>query len=87
VVLIKAGLSSIPIFQFSALYAPVGIKKELAIITRKFLWQGGKVNGKKFHMFKWATTCAPKENGGLGIRDLEKINLALGAKVIWRVIT
>jgi hypothetical protein len=66
---------------------PTGIKKELAKITRKFLWQGGKDNEKKFHMVNWAITCAPKENGGLGIRDPEKINLALGAKVIWRIIT
>jgi hypothetical protein len=38
-------------------------------------------------MVNWAITCAPKENGGLGIRDPERINLALGAKLIWRVIT
>jgi hypothetical protein len=35
----------------------------------------------------WATTCAPKENGGMGIRGPKKLNLALGAKVIWRIIT
>jgi hypothetical protein len=87
VVLIKSVLSSLPIFQFSALHAPAGIKRELAKITRKFLWQGGKDNEKKFHMVKWEITCAPKENGGLGIRDPEKLNLALGAKVIWRIIT
>jgi hypothetical protein len=87
VVLIKAVISSIPIFQFSALYAPAGIKKELAKLTIKFLWQGGKNNEKKFHMVKWTITSAPKENGGLGIRDPENLNLALGEKIIWRIIT
>jgi hypothetical protein len=87
VILIKAVLSSFPIFQFSALYALVGTKKEMAKITRKFIWQGGKDNEKKFQMVNWAITYAPKENGGLGIRDPENINLALGAKLFWCVIT
>jgi hypothetical protein len=80
VVLIKSVLSSYPIFQFSALHAPVGIKKAMARLIRKFLWQGGKDNGKKIHMVNKSTVCAPKENGGLGIRDPEKVNIALGKK-------
>ena len=65
----------------------MGIKKEMAKITRNFLSKGGKDNEKNFHMVNWAITCTPKENGGLDIRDPEKINLALGAKLIWHVIT
>jgi hypothetical protein len=65
----------------------VGIKKEMAKLIRKFLWQGGKDNGKKLHMVNWSTVCAPKENGGLGIQDPKKINIALGEKLIWRLIT
>jgi hypothetical protein len=38
-------------------------------------------------MVNWDITSAPKENCWLGIRDPKNINLALGAKVIWRVIT
>jgi hypothetical protein len=64
VVLIKSVLSSFPIFQFSSLHAPVGIKKEMAKLIRKFLWQGGKDNGKNIHMVNWSIVCAPKENGG-----------------------
>jgi hypothetical protein len=41
-VLVKYVLSSLPIFQFSSLLAPVGIKKYLAEEIHKFLWQGGK---------------------------------------------
>jgi hypothetical protein len=42
---------------------------------------------KKFHMVNWSTVCAPKENGGLGIHDLEKINIALGEKILWRLVS
>jgi hypothetical protein len=42
-VLVKSVLSSFPIFQFSTLLAPMGIKKAMAQIIHKFLWQGGKI--------------------------------------------
>jgi hypothetical protein len=38
-------------------------------------------------MVKWTITSSSKENGGLGIRDPENLNLALREKVIWRIIT
>ena len=59
----------------------------MAKLIKKFIWQGGKDNEKKIHMVNWSTVCAPKENGGLGIQDPERINLTLGAKLIWQVIT
>jgi hypothetical protein len=38
-------------------------------------------------MVNWNTVCAPKEHGGLGVWDPEKINIALGEKLLWRLIT
>jgi hypothetical protein len=87
VVLINVVSSSFLIFQFSSLHAPVGIKKEMAKLIKKFLWQGDKDNEKNIHMVNWSTFCAPKENGGLGIWDPQKINIALGEKLIWCLIT
>ena len=52
---------------------------------RKFLWQGGKVQNKKFHLVNWATIKAPKLKDGLGIRDPEEMNKALGSKLVWRM--
>ena len=60
------------------------ITKEL----KKFLWQGGKSNGKKkFHLVSWEVVCNPKNCGGTGIRDPTRMNLALEAKIIWRIVT
>jgi hypothetical protein len=83
VVLVKSMLSSFPIFQFSTLLAPIGIKKEMAQLIHKFLWKGGEDNEKKFHMVNWSAVCTPKEHGGLGIQDLEKINITIGEKLLW----
>jgi hypothetical protein len=66
-VLIKSILSSLPIFQFYALFALVGIKKDLAHAILNFLWQLGKSNTNTFHLVNWSLVRSPKENGGLGV--------------------
>jgi len=59
----------------------------LARLIRKFLWQGGKANHKKFQLVNWDTVTLPKKSGGLGIRDPEVTNLALGVQLLWRIVT
>ena len=60
---------------------------EITKEIRKFLWQGGKPNGlKKFHLVNWDIVCSPKNCGGVGIRDLTMMNLALGAKILWIIV-
>jgi hypothetical protein len=82
-VLIKSILSSLPIFQFSSLLAPMGTKKNLAQLIRKFLWQGGKSNTKKYHLVRWDVVKVPKDHGGLKIQDPELDNIAMGSKLLW----
>jgi hypothetical protein len=60
VILVKPVLSSFPIFQFSSLHAPVGIKKEMAKLIRKFIWQGENDNRKNLHMVNSSTVYTPK---------------------------
>jgi hypothetical protein len=87
VVLIKSVLSALPMFQFSTLLAPKGILQAMSQLIRKFLWQGGASNHKKLHLVKWEMVTQPKSRGGLGIRDPKITNLAMGAKLLWRLIT
>jgi len=86
VVLIKSFLLDLPIFQFSSLLAPKGILKYLAQPILKFLWQG-KSNHKKFHLVYWHTFTLPKKSGRLGIRDPEDTNIAMGPKLLLRIVT
>jgi hypothetical protein len=87
VVLIKSILFSLPLFQFSSLLAPKGALKEMAQLIRKFLWQGGNSIGKKFHLVNWNIVSSPKKNGGLGIKYNEVTNIAMGAKLLWRIVS
>jgi hypothetical protein len=62
--------------------APVGIMHQIAYEVRKFMWQVGKLNTKKFHLVNWKTVKAPKDRGGLGIKDPSLMNLAHGDNII-----
>ena len=82
VVLIKVVLSSIPIYYCSILLAPKGIITLIEALLRKFLWKGGKQNEKKLPLVSWEKVSKRLMQGGLQIR-----NLALGAKILWNIIS
>ena len=52
-------------------------------IQRDFLWGGGNLE-KKPHLVNWKTVCLQKSSGGLGVRNLSKMNIALFCKWCWR---
>ena len=81
-VLIKAVLSSLPIFQSSLLLAPKSITAQISKILMDCLWNGGKGNQNKIHLVNWETIKRPLSEGGLQIRDRESANLSLGGKLV-----
>eukprot|EP00253_Pinus_taeda_P018333 PITA_18333 len=86
-ILIKAILSALPIYQFATTLAPASIHKHMELIIRSFLWQGGKQDTKKFSLVKWSKVILPLEKGGLGIRVPRLANMAMGFKLIWRILS
>ena len=86
VTLIKSILSSLPIFDNMVLLTPKSIMNSITVELRKFLWQGGKNRGKKFHLVNWNVVKQPKLNGGLGIREARLMNTTMGAKLVRRMI-
>ena len=85
--LIQSILSAYPIYISSMVLSPNIITNNISMEIRKFLWQGGKVQSKKFHLVKWDVVKTPKLNEGLGIRVPEQMNKALGAKLVWRMVS
>ncbi|KAK3224465.1 hypothetical protein Dsin_011490 [Dipteronia sinensis] len=82
-VLIKAVLSSIPIFYMSAFKMPVGVAQKIKRIQRSFFWGDG-VEKRKIHTVSWEMLCRGKDKGGLGISRMLDKNRGLLAKWIWR---
>jgi hypothetical protein len=40
---------------------------------------------RKYHLVNWKTVCLPKDHGGLGVLDLEVMNIALLSKWLWKL--
>jgi hypothetical protein len=85
VILINSVLAAIPLFYLSFLKIPLKVWKKMVSIQRNFLW-GGSCNKSKIAWVKWVDVCRPKEEGGLGVRDLRLMNISLLAKWRWRLL-
>eukprot|EP00253_Pinus_taeda_P017777 PITA_17777 len=85
--LIKAILSSLPIYQFAITLTLASSHKHMELILRSFLWQGGKQDSKNFSLVKWDQVILPFEKGGIGIIIPRLANMAMGFKLIWRILS
>ena len=83
--LIKASISSLPIYYLSLFRAPKGVLDKINKLQRQFLWSGGS---KKSYMAlaAWDLLELPKILGGLGCGNLFHRNLSLLFKWIWRFL-
>jgi hypothetical protein len=86
VILIKSLLSTLPIFQAAFLLAPRNMMEQISKLLRDFLWKGGNGNENKMHLVNWEVVKKSMAEGGLQIRDLALVNLALGGKILWKLI-
>lgn len=86
-ILLKSGITSLPLYRFSLYQAPAIFHHKLKAALRQFLWQGSKSDKSKFSLVKWKQVIQTQERGGLGIRAPKFLNLAFGAKIVWRLIT
>jgi hypothetical protein len=65
---------------------PKGVLHRLDYFRSRFFWQGDSEK-KKYRLTKWSVICCPKDQGGLGVQDLEIKNRALLGKWLARLLT
>jgi len=82
-VLIKAVLSSLPVYYLSLFRMPKRVAHEINKIQRRFLWSG-KNESKASALVKWEVVQRTKKEGGLGVGDPLLKNAALLFKWWWR---
>ncbi|WVZ81051.1 LOW QUALITY PROTEIN: hypothetical protein U9M48_028478 [Paspalum notatum var. saurae] len=84
-VLINSVLSSLAMFMMSFFEVPKGILKKLDFYRSTFFWQGDN-HKKKYRLSKWDILCLTKDQGGLGILNLEIQNKCLLSKWLFKLL-
>jgi hypothetical protein len=75
--LINSVLSSLPMYIMSFFAIPKGVH---------FFWQSDEQK-RKYRLAKWDILCQPKNQGGLGIHNLDIKNTALLSKWLFKLLT
>ncbi|KAJ0800754.1 putative RNA-directed DNA polymerase [Helianthus annuus] len=84
--LINSVLSSMHIYWASVFVIPARVISELEKRIRRFLWNAGS-DGRIRAKVAWKDVCLPKDEGGLGIRNISDVNKSLMANHIWSIIS
>ena len=74
--LIEASLSNSFIYHMSMYLLPKTTTARLDKQRRTFLWQGGSQK-RKYHLVRWDIINKSKKQGGLGIKNIQKMNISL----------
>lgn len=77
--MVKSVLTSLPISFMSCLDVPVTIKNQMEKYMRQCLWRkkNNDVQAKGTALVAWSKIARPKDQGGLGVLNLEAQNKAL----------
>jgi hypothetical protein len=76
-------LQALPMYLFTALETPQSVIKSIRNLQRNFLWHGHHLD-KKLVLVGSDKIYRPKSIGGLGLRDLGKLNRIMGENLLWR---
>uniref|UniRef100_A0A2N9G3W3 CCHC-type domain-containing protein n=1 Tax=Fagus sylvatica TaxID=28930 RepID=A0A2N9G3W3_FAGSY len=85
VILVQSVTSAIPTYYMQNVALPIRVCFNLDKLNKDFLW-GSIDERKKMHMVSWDKICRPRDLGGLGLYSTKARNLALLAKLNWRVM-
>jgi hypothetical protein len=84
-ILIESVLTSIALFMLSFFEVPRGVLEKLNYFRSRFFWQADN-HKKKYRLVKWNIICQPKDQGGLGVKNLGVQNQCLLSKWLFKLI-
>ncbi|PRQ42072.1 putative RNA-directed DNA polymerase [Rosa chinensis] len=84
--LVQSVFQSMLLHSFSVYQWPAYLVKKLSTWARNFIWSGN-IETRKIVTVTWTQVCAPKKEGGVGIRDLATLNSAAVLRFAWNSFT
>lgn len=81
--MINSSLTSTFIYHMSMYLFPKTVIENVDRQRRTFFWHGGGQK-RKYHLIRWEIITLSKKKGGLGIKDITKMNISLLCKWWWR---
>jgi hypothetical protein len=75
--LTNAVFSALPTFAMSTFLLPKTVVKQIDKFRKHCLWRGSDLNNKKPPKTAWPMVCVSKENGGLGVLNLQTQNQSI----------
>jgi len=84
-VLVNSVLGSLPIYYMSSILLPKTVREILDAKRRAFLWTGEEKCHGSSCLVAWEDVCKTKEQGGLGVKNLENMNHCLLLKFVHRM--
>ncbi|KAL9683120.1 hypothetical protein QQ045_014936 [Rhodiola kirilowii] len=81
-VLVSAVLQAMVFFWARVCILPKTVIHEVNLICARFLWRG-RCDKKGGHLVKWNEVCQKKEEGDLGLKNIETMNYAMVINQIW----
>lgn len=82
--LVKSVMSTVPIYHMSCFKLPKWVIRRLDRIRRSFLWGKTRSEKKGLSLINWEVAYIPHCWGGLGISDLNWVNISLLLRWWWR---
>ena len=83
-VLTQSVTSTIPNYYMQCVALPLKILQNVDKTSQNFLW-GSLDCKRKLHVVGWKKIIKPKNEGGLGLQSAKEKNIALLAKLNWRL--
>lgn len=78
-ILIKVVAQAVPTYTMNCFKLPLGLCNDIESLIQKFWWEQ-RGERRKLHWVRWGVLQRPKDEGGLGSKDLALFNDALLAK-------
>ncbi|KAM1354057.1 hypothetical protein FF1_033638 [Malus domestica] len=83
-ILVKSVAMALPNFAMSCFRLPIDVCRDVERAIRNYWWRGNEQR-KGIHWISWDRLMKQKKAGGMGFKDIQCVNLALLAKIGWRI--